>query len=310
MITVDIDNYAKELADLGIPVKGTRLTELSLLGPEDREKLLGVWPTIDAARRQEIVQQLGELARDDVGLNFDTVFMIGLADPDARVRVEAVRGLWEYEGSDLIPLLLRLLAKDKNVDVRVESASTLGRYILMSEHGRLHDRHARSIEEGLRITIADSTEDEDVQARALEAIGACSNCTWVQQAIREAYEGYSPSLRIGAIRAMGRSCDSRWLPILLHELRSHDLDACSEAALACGSIGDEQAITQLSTLLQDSNDVVKLSTIRALGEIGGPEARSVILALPGDLSEVLQDAIQDAITEIDFNDNPLNVDQT
>ncbi|MBI1885605.1 MAG: HEAT repeat domain-containing protein [Chloroflexi bacterium] len=299
------EEYLRELADTSIPIKVSRLTHLSDLSPEQREELAGVWPAIDEGRRRQVVSQLVDLAEDNVDLNFDAVYFVALTDGDEEVRVEAVRGLWEYQGRDLIPHLLRLLARDGSTEVRSEAALALGRFVLLSEYGNLRDRYFAQIEGGLRRALADHKEVEEVRARALEAIGACSGRTWVRQAIREAYESDTSRMKVSAIHAMGRSADSRWLPLLFRELASEDGELRYEVAVALGSIGDEEAVSRLANLLRDEDAEVRQAAIAALGEIGGAEAKTLLMGLLEESLPAVREAAREALTEIDFGEDPL-----
>lgn len=286
-------------------VRATDLARLSQMTPEQREAFAAVWPTLDRARRRQVVRRLVELAEDNVELNFDMVFSLALEDEDAQVRVEAVRGLWEYEGRDLIGPLLRLLREDADARVRAEAALALGRFVLMYEYGNLRDRYFQEVEAALRRVLEDVTEVDEVRARALEAIGA-HDAPWVRQAIREAYESGVHRLKVGAIHAMGRSCEGRWLPLLLRELASEEPELRYEAAIACGALEDERAVPHLAPLLDDPDREVKEAAIAALGEIGGPRAKALLLGLSRDPSPSVREAALAALSQIDFGEDPLS----
>ncbi|MFQ6019413.1 MAG: HEAT repeat domain-containing protein, partial [Dehalococcoidia bacterium] len=281
-------------------------TRLSHLTSEQGDDFRTVWRAIDARRRRQVVGQLVDLAEDNVDLNFDVVFLVCLEDSDSQVRLNAVRGLWEYESSDLIPHLLRLLERDDDVRVRAEAALALGRFVLLSEYGNLRPHYFQQIEAALGRILADRSQAEDVRARALEAIGACSSRPWVSRAILEAYENGAHRLKVSAIHAMGRSCEARWLPILFGELSSDDTEARYEGVVACGSIGDDTAVPHVVPLLRDEDPEVRTAAIAALGEIGGPEARSHLLALADGASMDVREAVSDALSELDFDDDPLS----
>lgn len=300
------EEYLQELGDLSHPIRVSRLTRLSHLASEQQDAFLAAWPGIDVRRRRKIVCQLLELADDNVELNFDAVFLACLEDEDAQVRIQAIRGLWEYQGRDLIAPLLRLLGEDDDVGVRAEAALALGRFVLLWEQGNLRARYFQAMEGALRRILSDGRQPELVRARALEAIGACSGRGWVRQAIRESYEKGARRLKLSAIHAMGRSCDARWLPLLFRELASDDAGARYEAALACGAIGEEVAVPYLAPLLQDGDREVQSAAIAALGEIGSAEAKSLLLSLARDGSLNLREAARDALGEMDLGEDPLS----
>jgi hypothetical protein len=301
---MDFREYLEELKDGSVRLRVAALVRLSGLSAVQAEELNRAWPAIDVRRRRRLVRELIDLAEDNVELNFDCVFLRGLEDEDADVRLESVRGLWEYESPDLIPKLSSLLRNDEDPRVRSEAALALGRYVLLSEFGRLRERHFRSVESVLRETVADTAEVEEVRARALEAIGPY-NEVWVRQAIREAYESGVRRLKVSAVHAMGRSCEARWLPLLVRELSNEEPEIRYEAARACGSLGDERAVTHLVALLSDPDQEVREASIAALGEIGGAEAKSALLDLARDPSIAIREAAQAALAQIDFEEDPL-----
>ena len=304
---MEFSEYLRHLRDPASHLNVAGLRHLHDLTSERSEALRSAWPEMDAERRREVVCQVIELAEDNVELNFDAVFFTALDDPEIAVRTAAVRGLWEYEGRDLIGPLLHLLEKDEEPEVRAEAALALGRFVLMFELGDLQERHFRKVEEGLRRSLDDEMEEDEVQARALEAIGACGR-PWVRQAILQAYESEAPRLRVSAVHAMGRSCEPRWLPLLIEELGSEDPEVRYEAAIALGSLADRQAVSHLAPLLHDPDPEVKEAAIAALGQIGGSDVKSLLRPLLQASSPGVQEAAAAALTEASFTEDPLSID--
>jgi len=139
--------FLAELKDDGHPVKAARLSRLSQLDEEERVLFLEAWSTFSAKRRRQVIRLLVDLAEDNVELNFDDIFLSSLSDSDARVRADAIRGLWEYDNRDLIEPLINLLSVDGDTDVRAEAALALGRFVLQWEFGALRDRYFHRVEE-------------------------------------------------------------------------------------------------------------------------------------------------------------------
>jgi len=303
---MELEDYLRGLGDSSTQFKVSGLMRLSALTCEEAELLANEWPKIDVRRRRRVVQELLDIEEDNVELNFDAVFLLGLEDNDAEVRLESVRGLWEYDGPDLIAQLLRLVEADENASVRGEAALALGRFVLLSEEGRLRERNFREVEAGLQRVLANSDEIEEVRARALEAIGAHDDA-WVRQAIREAYESGVRRLKVSAVHAMGRSCEDRWLPLLVRELNNEEAEIRYEAAVACGVLGDERAVPHLTPLLADPDEEVVQASITALGEIGGREAREALSDLRENPFEAVRMAAAAALTEIEFEEDPLSI---
>jgi len=302
---MELSDYINELADGSVRLQVGSLPRLSRLSPEGQREFAEAWARIDVRRRRRIVQELLNLAEDNVDLNFDAVFTRGLTDDDPDVRLGSVRGLWEHEQPDIIDPLLNILEHDEDPGVRAEAALALGRFVGLAVEGKLRDRHFKRIEEALRSTIENTGEVQEVRARALESAGAY-DAPWVRQAIRDSYESGLFRFKVSAVHAMGRSCEHRWLPLLLKELNSDEPELRYEAALACGSLGDENAIPHLIRLLVDPDEEVKEAAIHSLGEIGGPQARAALLALLDSESQAVRDAATEALAQLDYEEDPLS----
>ncbi|MFQ5473579.1 MAG: HEAT repeat domain-containing protein, partial [Dehalococcoidia bacterium] len=274
---------------------------------DDREacELAQVWPQIDAPRRAWVLRELIDLAEDNVEMNFDKVYFQGLGDDNADVRRDSVRGLWEYERPDLIPRLVALVESDDSIAVRAEAALSLGRFVVARANGRLRERHFEAIEQSIRRVLARSDESVDVLARALESIGA-HDVAWVRQSISEAYESGDRRLKTSAVHAMGRSCERRWLPLILREMTNDEPELRYEAAIAAGSIGDEAAVCQLVELTGDEDVEVAQASILALGQIGGAEAKRALQEIAESDSPALSEAASAAMAEIQFAEDPLS----
>ena len=304
---MEFASYLSHLRDSARQLSLAGLQQLDALTPEQAEAFRSAWPEIDQERRRQVIRQLMELTEGNVDLNFDAVFFISLDDEDAAVRSNAVKGLWEYEGRDLIVPLLRLLEKDEELEVRAEAALSLGRFVLLSALGKLREQHFQKVEQGLRRALEDDLEEDEVRARALEAIGA-SGRPWVEDAIQQAYESEVPRLKVSALHAMGRSCQTRWLPPLIDELASDDPETRYEAAIALASLADRRAVSHLAHLLSDPDGEVKEAAIAALGQIGGGEAKTLLRPLLRDPSPSVQEAAAAAVAEADFAQDPLSIE--
>ncbi len=301
---MSLEAYLQELKDPAQPLVASKLTSISGLDPDELSTFLGTWLETDVERRRQVVRQLLELTEDNVELNFDAVFVAGLEDEDAEVRHMAVQGLWEYDGRDLISPLVRLLGGDPDAGVRAEAALALGVFMLRAELEQLSADDGQRVEQALHAVIDNPTETVEVRARALESVGACS-APWVRNSIDEAYGSGDRRLQVSAVHAMGRSCDSRWLPILFRELASGDAEMRYEAASACASLGDESAVPHLLPLLDDDDREVQEVAIAALGEIGGAEAKTALEELRDHPEARVREAVLNALEELDFEEDPL-----
>jgi HEAT repeat protein len=300
-----LESDLEEIADENRRLSAHQLKNLSDLEGSEVLAFSETWPGIAMMRRLNIVRELSELADDSVELNFDAVFKIALSDEEPYVRAAAVRGLDEYEGVDLIPTLIDLLLTDPDTEVRREAAIALGRYALAAELEKLSHADARAIRNALIESAEDLEEDERVRARAIEALGALSGED-TENLIESIYQEDSLWLKVGAIDAMGRTCNRTWLPIILRESEHRAPEMRHAAAFAAGEIGEEEAVPYLRRMaLEDPDREVQLAAIRSLGAIGGATARVALQGVLYEGDDALLEAIEEAMSEIDFDDDPL-----
>ncbi len=301
---MSLDTLLAKLDDPEHAPPATDLTALSRLDGPDHQRFLAAWRSLSIQRRRDIVDALAAMAEDNVELDFNAVFMIGLLDDDVQVRAESIKALWEYEEDDLVAMLVRLL-HDPEAIVRAEAALGLGRCLLRAELAGEDGELVGEVEAALRATVHDESELTEVRGRALEAIGVRGD-DWVHDLIEEAYEGGDRRMTISAVHAMGRNADLAWLPAILAEMESEDAEMRFEAAVAAGGLADEEAIPRLGELSADADVEVQEAAIAALGRIGGPSARSVLLGIASDEpGERVLEAVRDALAEADFVEDPL-----
>src|SRR3954464_9718051 len=282
-----------------------QLASLSHLDREDVALLAEAWEDVDVERKRLVLVQLAEMAEDNVDLNFDAAFKLGLQDESGAVRAQAIRGLIEYEGRDLISVLATMLREDADLDVRSEAAIALGRYALEAELGHLGDSDREAIADVLMESAEDNDEDIGVRAKAIEALGAISGDE-IDNLIESIYAEESMVLKIGAVDAMGRSCNDTWLPIVLKELEHRAPLMRHAAAFAAGEIGEEEAVSPLQrAAIQDPDSEVRHAAIRALGSIGGPKASVALKTVLYEGHDEDRPAIEEAQQELSFYDDPL-----
>ncbi len=301
-------SFESDLADLGDLSKRPSATQLVTFCDLDDIELARfeeTWAEIEVTRRVHLVQELTELAEDSVDLNFDAVYKIALLDEQAEVRAAALRGLYEYDGHDLIARLVDVLAEDPDPSVRREAAITLGRYALASELGQLATDAAAAVRQALFTSAEDLEEDDQVRSRAVEALGALGG-EETENLIESIYEEDSIWLKVGAIDAMGRSCNPNWLPLILREMENSAPEMRHAAAFAAGEIGEDEAIAQLKRMaVLDPDKEVQLSAVHSLGEVGGADAKVALKAILFEGEDKLEEAVQEALNEIAFAEDPL-----
>jgi len=282
------------------PLSISSLYHLSDLTRAEIQLFQEVWPLIDLRRRQWIIQSLVDIAEASFEVNFNSIFRFCLNDEDEVVRSRAIEGLWEDEDLALAALLVRLLRDDPSESVRVAAATSLGRFVLLGELGKIEAAPTMMVENALLGTIHDPHETLEVRRRAVEAI-AYSGQAQVRDIIEMAYYDDEEKMRISAVFAMGRSADPVWRELVVGELESPNPEMRYEAARACGELEISDALSTLIDLVEtDPDPEVQEMAIWALGRIGGKEARRVLEACCESENEALRQAAEEALDELDF----------
>jgi HEAT repeat protein len=70
-----------------------------------------------------------------------------------------------------------------------------------------------------------------------------------------------------------------------------------EAATAAGELGEAEAVPRLIELTRDADIEVKLAAVRALGKIGGQEAKQRLQTLLASKRQAVREAAEHAVAE-------------
>ncbi|MDA0301308.1 MAG: HEAT repeat domain-containing protein [Chloroflexi bacterium] len=298
--TPDIDP-AQVVAEIaaGAALDLAKLRALSEPNRETLAALLRLWPTIEPARRREVLAAMQQLEQDEAALDLHRVSLTALRDPDAATRMLAVRGLREQDRAEYMRLLAAQLRDDPVPMVRVEIAKALGNYVIGLEFGLLADDDAETLTAALRDAVEDVEETDDLRGSALESLGAWSDESTAEM-ISDLYEVGGPLLRIAAIRAMGKNASEGWLDLLIYHFDDEDADMRAAAAEAAGQLLMDEAVDPLVMLAtEDKDDDVQVAAIRALGEIGNEEVERILNRwLKERRDSHIQDAIREALAEV------------
>jgi HEAT repeat protein len=285
-----------KLADQTQPFPISGLYAFSNLENENAEKLATVWHNLEDKRREKIAADLADLAEDDVELEFNEVFYILLKDKDPKVRGIALDALWEDESRPLLGDLLKIMESDSSNYVREKAAIAVGRFALLAELKKLPERWTEKIRTGL--LNLNQAEAPELQRRAIEGLGYFSNDPDVHALISKAYQSEEELVKSGAIRAMGRSVDKRWLPEIGKELSNREAVLRYEAVMAAGELGSEELLPLVLERSQDSDREIQLAAIWALGQIGGADAKRALSEIIRAKDETLGDAAREALREM------------
>jgi HEAT repeat protein len=281
------------------PFKPSTLYGLSRLESDEIERLTAVWSSVAVARRQALVRELVEIAETNFEVDFEPIFRWGLRDTDPEVRAASVEGLWEHEDLALMNELLDLVKNDSSDRVRAAAATSLGRFVLLGELGKLPSKRSKPVFEALYDVAVEADEALDVRRRALESIAYVSSAE-VAGLILAAYEHPEEKMRISAVFGMGRSADSRWTDTVMGELFSVNPEMRYEAARACGELEARVAVSRLAELIEDPDREVQEAALWALGQAGGDDARRLLELCCTEGDAATRTAAEAALAELEF----------
>jgi HEAT repeat protein len=261
------------LLDDATPFPARYLHRFSDLPPADLKLLFQIWPQVSSRRKQTLLEDLEELAETDTLTCFDDLARPLLTDPEANVRVLAIRLLWECEDAKLVQIYLKMLREDEDTEVRAAAANALGLFVNLGELEKIPTEIQHKIEDQL-LKVTTSAEKTLVRRRALESLGYSSR-EEVIPLIEAAYHDKNPDWVVSALFAMGRSCDERWKKQVLSQLLDPSEDIRSEAVHAAGELEISSARSVLLDLLEDEEDLeLRREIIWALSKIGGEGVRN------------------------------------
>jgi HEAT repeat protein len=305
-VPANIKQIISDLAKPEKPVTNSSLADLSNISNEELNYFNQIWSEIETDRRRKIISRLLELAEENFELNFDSIFKSCLKDKDSEIRAKAIEGLWENEETTLITPFIRMLNEDSSEIVQAAAAKALSKYAMLAELKKLGPFSSNRVSEALVAILADKNKPKEVWRRALEAAAPLS-LPEIRKAINEAYQSNDARLRISAIYAMGRNCDSSWLPILIKELANPAADVRYEAAGSCGEICDEEAVPHLIKLSLDRDADVQQAAILALGKIGGNKAKAYLMKCAKSTDEIVSEAAEQALKQIEAEDDSFHI---
>jgi HEAT repeat protein len=292
----ELDQILEELGEHTGALPSSKLYALSDLAGPRLADFRAAFDAYPAPLRRRLVQALVQLAEASFEVNFDAVFRHCLADSDEEVRAAAIEGLWEDEDVALIGPMLSMLRSDPSAQVRAAAASALGRYVLAGELEKLDPPVQARITAELLTSIHLKGEAIEVRRRAIEAVSY--SCTpEVSEVLETAYFHEDEEMQLSAIVGMGRTCDRHWVPIILEELQSSSPAMRYEAALASGHLMIGAAVPLLAGLLDDADAQVRNAVIWALGQIGGDDAKQVLLDALEEADDDTEAAIEEALAE-------------
>lgn len=274
---IPFDQVLKALQDADTPLNPRFLFRLSDLEDKEITALRGIWEHIPLWRRQRLMEDIGEMSRNDTLLSFIELGRLALEDGDAAVRRLALEVLGDYDEAGLAAVYLDLLQKDPAAEVRAASAGNLGAFVYAGELDQISRRLLENIETHL-IEAHNHSPDLPVRRAALESLGYSSRPE-VDLMISHAFASEDRSWKASALLAMGRSANTDWEPQVLSMLHSTWPQLRGEAARAAGELELHEATPTLLEMLDDPNTQTRQIAIWALSQLGGEGVRQALQRL-------------------------------
>ncbi len=274
--------------------------------PDTLASVLAIWPQVSLTRKRGLLEDLENLADADTLLSFDEFARPLLDDGDGRVRMLAIRLLWECDDAKLVPIYIRILNSDPEPDTRAAAATALGNFINLGELEEIPEETLREVEKEL-LDAAHNAGHELVQRRAVEALGF-SSIPEAPLLIENAFARKDPDWQVSALFAMGRSHDKRWDQQILGALDHSNPGIRAEAIRAAGELPVEDARDALIAMLEtedeeDEDPEIRLDIVWALSQIGGEGVREALESLYDELDDEDEIAFLDeALDNLTFTD--------
>lgn len=247
------------------------------IAPLELKTLLDVWPRVKPDRKLSLLKRLETLAESDTLVNYDDFACALLHDPDANVRIHALRLLDECENLKLVPAYLELLKNDPDANVRAEAANALNLFVDLGELEEIPEETYGEIQAAL-LESARGEKEAKVRRRALESLGWSSNPE-VVELIESAFDG-NIDWQVSALTAMGRSADDRWEDRVLRSLLEDNVKVRKVAVQSAGMLAFKSARLPLLRMLEseEDGDVVG-AAIWSLSQIGGEDVQTYLETL-------------------------------
>lgn len=297
------DSALDALANEG-PLSGGQLAALAHLEPSEVARLSDAWSGLPADRRRDLVAQLAAAERATPRHDFSSIYAFAIEDPDPAVRRLVADSLGDEAAPSVLGALLELATADPDPSLREAAVRAVGPFALKAELGELGAELRGAIEDALFRVLQRPDEMAATRGEALAGLGYLDSDR-VAGEIRRAFD--DPTLRVDAVRAMGRTANPVWLATLAREAANSDPGLRREAARACGEIGDQRATTVVADMIDDPVADVRLAAIAALGQIGGDEARDALVYAFEDKRESIREAALAALAQLEFDEDPLGL---
>jgi HEAT repeat protein len=281
------------------------LQQFSDMAPIEIQTLLDVWPRVNTSRKLSLLEKLSALAETDTLVSFDDFARAILNDPEASVRIQAIRLLGECENVKLIPTYLDILKNDVDANVRAEVAGALNLFVDLGELEEISEEAYRQVEDAL-LESANSEDAKRIRRNALESLGYSSRAE-VVTLIDSAFHREDPEWKASALTAMGRSADNRWDDAVLTMLVSENDTIRQAAVQSAGALSLKSARLILLRMLAEGeeDDDITAAAIWSLSQIGGEDVRTFLEALLDQTEEDDEQVgfLEEALDNLSFTED-------
>lgn len=300
----DVELFPFTLAALsgGEELSSDEIASLSHLSGDAVRLLEDSWIDTPEPAKLRLLNRLSDTERDRLRHDFNSVYSTAMKDPSAEVRRLAVGSIVEDGSAMHLERLLAILRSDPETAVRARAAEAVAPYALRAELGELQPSAPGRIRDTLLGVFRDDGEDPTVRAAALASVGYLDSPD-VKAAIEVGLA--AQSLRLGAIRAMGRTANPEWLGPLARDSGAPTAAERAEIARALGELGDEAAAPLLADMIDDRASEVRHAAIAALGVLGGEDAREALIYALEDGRADIREAAERAISQLESLEDPL-----
>lgn len=304
------EDVIAQLRDEQIDLSRESLSLFSDIVPHQLTQFKESWTEISVARRRDFLSKLKHELELDTLLCFNVLANSLLGDEDAFVRASAIRLLSDCESDTSLFAFLEIAKNDPEIEPRAEAITALGAFVLRGELDEIKKADLHEIEEAL-LLLSHSTQKAELRQRALESLGYSSRPE-VAKLLKEAWQRDIPMWKASALFAMGRSSDDVWADEILDSLLHVNEIVRLASVKAAGELELVQARPLLLKMLENEQDEdVFRALIWSLSQIGGEDVREYFLSLLDqyeDDEEAEIAYIEEALENLDFTEDMQDFD--
>lgn len=231
------------------------------------------------------------MARDEIGTLVDRIQtqvqngkmkqadLIGYAKhAEARVRVEALKSLWDYPGPEVTNLLRKTVLDDPSTSARAAACSALGRIVWAGLQIDEKFSPSTGLSDGIGLAEVKSTKDfltgiwrdkgnpEEVRGAALGAL-AHDPTPEVHEGIQQLWDGETLLSKQMALECMGRTAHRRWRDHIIGALDHDERDVVLAAMRAAAEGCVEKSEARLLEIAQGDDRQLAMEAIWSLRNV-------------------------------------------